>query len=130
VAGKPAIRVSGAKEFRVAMKRMGADLKDLSAVNKAAAEVVADAARGRVPVMSGQLRGSIRAKGTRTFGSVAAGRRNIPYAGVIHFGWPRHNIEPQPFIYDALEDKSDDVVRKYDQLVEALVIKVGRDTPP
>lgn len=112
------------------MRHMGADLKDLSAVNKSAAEVVADSARGKVPVLSGQLRGSIRARGTQRFGSVAAGRRSIPYAGPIHFGWPRHNIEPQPFIYDALEERSDAVIEKYDQFIEALVIKVGRDTPP
>ena len=112
------------------MRHMGADLKDLSAVHKAAAEVVADAARGKAPVQSGELRGDIRAKGTKTFGSVAVGRRSIPYAGPIHFGWPRHNIEAQPFIYDALEERSAYVVEKYDQYVEALVNKVGRETPP
>ncbi len=112
------------------MKHMGADLKDMTAVNKQAAEIVAQSARGLAPVLSGQLRGSIRAKGTQKYGSVAAGRRSIPYAGPIHFGWPRHGIEAQPFIYDALEERSDDVIEKYDQFIEALVIKVGRDTPP
>ncbi len=125
-AGLSRIQVSGAKEFRAAMQKMGADLSDLTAINRRLAETVADAARSSAPVLTGRLSGSIRAGATRTKGYVRAGGRSIPYAGVIHFGWPRHNIAPQPFIYD----KKSDVIETYDRYVEALVEKVGRDTPP
>lgn len=129
-AGKPAVQVTGAREFRRAMSKMGADLKDLSAINKAAAQTVADEARGRAPVLTGRLAGSVRAGATRTKGYVRAGGRAIPYAGVIHFGWPAHNISPNPFIYDALDDRKQDVIDKYEAHIEALVEKVGRETPP
>jgi hypothetical protein len=61
---------------------------------------------------------------------VKAGGRLVPYAGPIHFGWPRHNIAPNPFIYDALDDRKAEVIDKYEAHIEALVEKVGRETPP
>jgi hypothetical protein len=131
-AGKPAARVQvrGAAEFRKAMKGMGADLKDLTAANKEAAELVARDARQRVPIRSGKLVGSIRTKATKTRAEVLAGSNTIPYAGVIHFGWPAHGIAPQPFLYDAADDRTDDVVNLYNERIEAMVRKVERTTPP
>jgi hypothetical protein len=130
VAGKPAIKVTGAKEFRSAMKAMGADLSDLTAINRRLAEAVAGEARAGAPVLTGRLAGSVRPGATRTRGYVKAGSGSIPYAGVIHFGWPRHNIAPNPFIYDALDDKKSEVIEAYEAHIEALVEKVARDTPP
>lgn len=129
-AGKPAVRVEGAREFRAAMKRMGADLSDLTAINKAASSIVAQRAREYVPRLSGRLEGSIRAGATRTRGYVKAGNNGIPYAGVIHFGWPGHGIEPDPFLYDASDDRRGEVIDRYEAHIEALVEKVGRETPP
>jgi HK97 gp10 family phage protein len=130
VAGKPAVKVSGAREFRAAMKAMGADLGDLTAINRAAAQKVADTARSNAPVLTGRLAGSVRAGATRTRGTVKAGTNGIPYAGVIHFGWPGHGIEPQPFIYDALDERKGEVIEAYEAHIEALVEKVARDKPP
>ena len=61
--------------------------------------------------------------------SVLAGRSRVPYAGVIHFGWPAHNIEPQPFLYEALEDKREDVATLYGLGIEVLIDKLDRETP-
>ena len=111
------------------MRRMGADLGDLTAINKAAAADVASAARGIVPVLSGTLRDSIRPLASRTKGTVAAGRASVPYAGPIHFGWPARNISPQPFLYDALDQRRGEVIEKYEAHIEALVTKLDRETP-
>ena len=58
-----------------------------------------------------------------------AGRKAVPYAGPIHFGWPARNIEPQPFLYDALDDKADEVAHLYGLGIEVLVDKLDRETP-
>ena len=55
--------------------------------------------------------------------------KSVPYAGVIHFGWPRHNIEPQPFLYDALDRRSDEVIKLYEDRITDLVHKLDRETP-
>ena len=130
MAGKPAIQVKGAKELRAALTRLGEGVSDLKAIHLEAANVVAGQARLYAPVLTGALEGSIRASGTKTRGVVRFGRQGIPYAGVIHFGWPAHNISPNPFAYDAMEDKQDEVVRLYEDRVEALVNRVFAETPP
>jgi hypothetical protein len=107
---------------------MGADVKDLTPVNREAAQTVAAEARSIAPVLSGKLRRTVKGSGTKTRGTVSAGG-SIPYAGVIHFGWPRHNIAPQPFIYDALDHRKDDVVAMYEHRIGELVQRVGRETP-
>lgn len=132
MAGKPAARVQvkGAAEFRRAMKGMGADLSDLSKTHKDAAELVARDARSLAPFRSGHLVGSIRSKATRTRAVVLAGSDAIPYAGVIHFGWPAHGISPQPFLYDAADDRTNEVIDLYNARIEQMIRKVERTTPP
>ena len=126
----PRIQVTGAKELRRALKGMTDDLKDLREIHLAAAKIVEEVAREKVPVRSGRLKRTIRAGATRTKGTVQAGRNgSVPYAGPIHFGWPARNIEAQPFIFDALDARKDQVVRQYEERVGQLVERVGRETP-
>lgn len=118
---KGGVRVDGAKELRKAIRKAERDdlKKALKAANKDAAEVVAVRARVKyVPVRSGALRSSIRSLGSQTVGQVKAGRgKTSRYAGVIHFGNPRRNIKPQPFLYEALDDRRKEVFDQYrDQL--------------
>ena len=130
MAGKgPAVRVTGAKELRKALQHMGDDLSDFTALHRDLAEMVASAARSKAPVRSGALAGSVKGKGYKTRASVAAGGRLVPYAGPIHFGWPARNIEPQPFLYDALDSRKREVVDKYEDRVGDLVKKLDRETP-
>ena len=128
-AGRPAVRVRGAAELRRALGNMEDGVKDLTRVQRDAADIVAQESRGLVPVGDGTLRGSIKSRASKTRSSVAAGRRSVVYAGVIHFGWPRHNIEPQPFLYEALDKRHDEVVKLYEDRVSALVRKLDRETP-
>ena len=129
MAGKPAVQVTGAKELRKALKNMGDDLSDLTALHRELAEMVASAARSRTPVRSGRLMQSVRGKGSKTRASVTAGGRGVVYAGPIHFGWPAHNIEPQPFLYDALDARKRAVVDRYESRIGDLVKKLDRETP-
>lgn len=137
------IQVVGLTEFKAAMRRMGGDLKDLTAINKRAAETVADEGRSRAPHVSGNLAGTIRAGANQTWGYVKAGNNKkkrkgksthesgaVPYAGPIHFGWPAHGISPNPFLYEALDARRFEVVDAYEAHIEGLVEKVGRETPP
>lgn len=127
------VEVTGAVELRKALKRMGGDLKDLTKVNREAADKVAAEARPRAPRLTGALAASVKARATQKAGRVEAGSnrlgRPVVYAGPIHFGWFRRNIDPQPFIYDALDARRDEVVSRYQRRVDELVTRVGRETP-
>lgn len=129
-AGKgPRIEVDGAKELRTAMKRMSADLGDLTRLNKEVAGIVASDARGRAPNLTGALSRSVRPGSNKKAGYVTAGRKLVPYAGPIHFGWPRRNIEPNTFLYDAADARSGEVIGRYRDRIGDLVRKLDRETP-
>lgn len=128
-AQRAAVQVEGAKELRRALKHMGADLSDMTKANKAAAQPVYERSRDIVPHVSGALGRTIRVSATRTRASILAGRNGVPYAGPIHFGWRRRNIEPQPFLTDALAEKRSEVVDVYERFIGELVLRVDRETP-
>lgn len=141
MAGKPGIQID-ARAFQKAMRKMNRELqRGMKAENLKAAQMVAAEARGRVPVRSGRLRKTIKARATPKAGHVRAGNNlrqrtksgkrsgsAVPYAGPIHFGWPAHGIEPNPFLYEALDSRRGEVILVYEERVQKLVNRVGRES--
>lgn len=108
-AGKPHfyVKVEGLDEIRERIGRIeNRETKQmLAGAYKDGLEIIADRARELAPRRSGDLAGSIRTVGgTQKTGRVFAGSAKVPYAGPIHWGWPRRNIEPQPFLSEAVGD--------------------------
>ena len=124
---RPEIKVEGAKQLKKKLRQIEGGMADLKAIHAEAAEVVELQATSLVPRRTGKLESTIRSSGTQSAGVVRAGFARVPYAGVIHFGWPGHNIEPQPFLYDALDDRRDEVFDVYQDRVDALIKKNGLD---
>ena len=120
------VSVEGARELRKALKTVGDEAKaGLKETNLEVAEIVARAAVTKVPAQSGALRETIRAAGAQTRASVKAGFKKVPYAGVIHFGWPARNIAPQTFLYDALDSRRGEVLDAYQSGMADLLRKNG-----
>lgn len=114
--------IVGLREVQRDLLKLGNDTKnEMVDTHKAAAEVVVLGAKRYVPYRTGRLADSIRALATRTHGKVRAGSASVPYAGPIHFGWPARRIAPQPFIYDALDERIDEIRGLYDQRIEELI---------
>ena len=121
------IEVHNAKELRRLIRKANSNglKKALRLAYKTSAGVVATRAQSLAPHLSGDLRDSIRPLATQTKGRVAAGKyASREYAGVIHYGWPGHNIEPQEFLHEALSDEWPKVIDAFetelDRLAEAL----------
>lgn len=90
--------------------------KRLRLANKEAAQVVADQAKVEVPRRSGRLARSIGTQASQTSAFVKAGTAaRVPYAGPIHFGWPKRNIRPQPFLYEAMDKRIGEVRKAYEK---------------
>lgn len=133
--------VEGSEEFRRALKRLGNDAGDFLKVNREIARIVEAAARRRAPVRTGRLQRSITGKATKTKAYVQAGNNRkppkraktvgtaVPYAGPIHFGWPRRNIAPQPFLYSALDERRSEVIEVHKKRMDALIRRLDRETP-
>lgn len=117
-------QIVGLREVIRDLKNLGDDTKnEMKDTHLAAAEVVVMGAKRYVPYRTGALADSIRALATRTSGRVRAGSTSVPYAGPIHFGWPARRIAPQPFIYDALDDRVEQVRSIYEKRINELVEK-------
>lgn len=78
-----------------------------------AANIVVDEAKRLVPKRTGALGQSIRANKVVSGAKVSAGRKSVPYAGAIHFGWAKRNIRPNPFLYDAADRRVNEVMDAY-----------------
>jgi hypothetical protein len=65
----------------------------------------------------------MRAAATQTSGKVRVGNAAVPYAGAIHFGWPARRIKPQPFIYDTLDGRRQEIAALYRERIFQLVKK-------
>jgi citrate lyase gamma subunit len=118
------VEVVGLRELRSAFQKMGADVADLKKINLEAADIVAKQAKVEVPKDKGLLDSTIRASGQAVAGVVRAGAARAPYAGPIHFGWPSRNIEAQPFLYDALDDRRTEVLSAYEAAIVRLAAQV------
>jgi HK97 gp10 family phage protein len=104
----PRIEVDGVKELQRLLRKVESKEinKAIRSANKSSANVIAEEAKTIVPVRSGRLQRSIKAQGSQSSGSVKAGSAaRVPYAGVIHFGWPERNIKAQPFLERAVTSK-------------------------
>ncbi len=137
--------VVGLAELRRDLRQLG-DTEGLAEVRDAlrsAARLVADDARRRIPVKTGLARDSVRptVSGNRAF--VRGGRTTVPYYGWLDFG-SRRPRSGQPrsvgpwaltgrgpdrgrFIYAAIDDRIDDVVRLVGNSLDAFARRKGLD---
>lgn len=130
-----AIRVDGLRQFHRDLAKVSDALPArLKAAAREAAEGVAQTARTLVPVgrandprrgHPGLLRQTIRTGATNKSATIKAGTRRAPYAGLIHFGWYRRGIAPQPFMYSALDRRRDEVLTRFVEQVERLLDDEG-----
>lgn len=118
--GGASVNVIGLKETQRALAKLDPELRaTIRASAKHAANIVAENARSRAPRRSGALAGSIRTGVTATGSYVqvgSSGRAKL-YAGVIHFGWPKHNIKANPFLTDAREATRSEVVTYFETYI-------------
>jgi hypothetical protein len=117
------VKIEGLSSVRRDLKKLGGDLDlvkgEFLATNKKVAEIVLGDAKRFVPVLSGALAASMKNASTKTAAKIRAGNKNeVPYAGPIHFGWPRRRIKPQPFIYDAIDPRRDEIASVYANRIE------------
>lgn len=96
------LKIEGSEQLRKTMRRAGADMQQLKDAHRLVATTVATRGLAQAPVgPSGKLAKTVRPGATVKAAIVRAGKKNVPYAGPIHWGWPKRNIEAQPWLYEA-----------------------------
>lgn len=131
------VRVDGARELRSALKKAGLDLKDdIKAAHKDVASIVVARARVLVPVAPatmttaspGLLRDSLRPAGTQTAAIARAGKKRVPYANPIHWGWFKRNIKPNLFLTRAASETEPKWVAEYEAKFDKVLEEIENST--
>jgi len=118
------VKIEGLREVNKALRDLGDDTKNaMKETHLEAARMVLPEAVRIAPFRTGNLARSLTATATRTGGRITA--KATPYAGPIHFGWPARRIKPQPFVYEALDPRRDEVVDVYVKRLNELIEKYG-----
>ena len=123
-----AVKVTGLSKVQRDLRKLSTDALDLNKTefletNKQVADLIIGEAKNYVPVLSGALAAAIKNASTKKSAKVRAGNVAVPYAGPIHFGYPKRAIKPNPFFYDAIDSRRNEVRQKYDSLVSSLIDK-------
>lgn len=129
------VQVDGLDDLRRRFRQAGDKLatKELGQAGKAAADIVATAAKAKVPVLSGRAAASMRAVVLSGGGGVRFGNAKAPYAPWLDFGGKvgrnrsvvRPFIKQGRFIYPALAEHRSQVVEVYDDLVDGVLRRAG-----
>jgi HK97 gp10 family phage protein len=131
------IKVAGLNEAIRNLRAMGVPSAEIGQASQQAGEVVANRARSLVPVRTGALRATIKAKKVARKVVVSAGNNTrVPYANPIHFGWnydrknnQAKNIRPRPFFSNALTSTRQQVYQIFFGNIEKLLQKYSNRTP-
>ena len=111
---RPTVEIEGLNKLLRALEKLDEEAKQsFKDVGGRVGQLVAQQAREEVPVRSGNLRDTIRAANTGRGAKVRAGSKRVPYAGPIHFGWPKHNVTGNRFLYRAIDKKVDVALDMY-----------------
>ncbi|WP_327384871.1 hypothetical protein [Streptomyces sp. NBC_01207] len=129
------VQVEGLNQLKKTLRQLKD--KDLSKrvreVNKMAAELVQPEAQRGVPqhrrspkdakkYRPGKLAKSVKVVVSANSAAIKAGTAaRSPYAGAIHFGFPRRGIKPNRFLYRAMARKSDAVSETYEREISAVL---------
>ena len=121
----PLVKVEGAARLRRTLRQAGIDLADLKASHAEAGQIAAAGGKARAPRITGTLASTIRSTGTNTGATIRAGFARVPYAGAIHWGWPGHNIEPNPFLTEGAQDTEPEWVAVYQAAIDEALNQIG-----
>jgi len=115
------VRTRGLARTARALEKAGADSTDMKQLMYDIGMLVVRASLP--PVLTGRLRDSIRAGRGKTKAVVRAGGARIPYAPIIHYGYPARNIQPRPFLLEALQKERGDVFDKLEDGIDDILRK-------
>lgn len=98
------VRIDGLNAAIRALAAIGIDAEDMKDSMSVIARFGAMRAAEFAPKRSGKLAGDIRGNRAKAKAVITSGRKSIPYAGPINYGWPKHNITAAGYMQKA--DKS------------------------
>jgi hypothetical protein len=121
------IRIEGLALLNRNLRKVDRDLpKGMKKIHTEIAEPVAALARSKARNRSGAMAGSIKAAGTTRMARVQTG--NKVYYPVQHWGWPGHNIAPDLFLTEAINERIGQSLALYEKKLGDYIDSVWVDS--
>jgi hypothetical protein len=114
------IKITGLREVVRSLNQYAGAVDDMKEANSKISSKVAQDAVSIAPKLSGDLARTIKGNRAKERVQIKAGGARVPYAGVIEYGWPARNIEPQSFLVKAAYRNIQFVIEQFDSNLESL----------
>lgn len=114
------VEVDGLKQLIRSLRRAGDDLADLKEANQQAATIALHGAQARAPIDSGRLAASGRTAKQAARARFLFGGARVPYAAVVHWGWPARDIPADTYGSDGARKTEPLWTESYQTAIQAL----------
>lgn len=131
------IRIEGLAAFNRSLKRLDSEApKGLRLAHNAAASIVVDGARAKMPSLTGRARGAVKARSTRTATRVSAGSNRAPYVPWLDYGGEGRRKGRPPkrefrkggrYVYPSYYENRDDVQQALERGLSQVIAAAGLD---
>ena len=115
------ITIQGVKEVTDSLNKLGRDLKSNLELNKELSLNLSQKASAMAPKLTGALASSIVGNPSAEKAQILAGSAAVPYAGVIEYGWPKKNIQAQPYLTTTVNNNLGYIVAKYQNSITGMI---------
>jgi len=114
------IKIKGLREVTRSLDQYKGAVDDLKEANANIGSKVSKDAVAISPKKTGSLARTIKSNRAKNTIQIKAGGARVAYAGVIEYGWPDHNIEPQSYLRRAAYQNIGYVIQQFDANLEDL----------
>lgn len=119
--GRTVVAVEGERALRRRLRTVENGLEDLKTEHAWIASYVHGRSQPGAPRRTGRLAASGRSSGTKTASIVRYGSARLPYAPVIHYGWPARHIAANEWVINAAQRSEPVWVAHYEHTIAQLV---------
>lgn len=125
------VSVEGLTELNKQLRKAGADLSDLKALNREAVNTVLPYVNSMVPVGiedPGALLASVRGSATGAGAYIRAGSRSVPYAGVVEYGYSSSGAKDmagREYMHKALTAAEPEWIDIYFEKLETIIARIA-----
>ena len=115
------ISIQGVKEVTDSLDKLARDLGSNIELNKELSTTLSQKASAMAPKLTGALASSVVGNPSAEKAQILAGSAAVPYAGVIEYGWPKKNIQAQPYLTTTVNNNLGYIVAKYENSITGII---------
>ena len=115
------ISIQGVKEVTDSLNKLARDLESNIELNKELSTTLSQKASALAPRLTGALASSVQGNPSAEKAQILAGSAAVPYAGVIEYGWPKKNIQAQPYLTTTVNNNLGYIVAKYQNSITGMI---------